>query len=439
MSRVVLYTGALGLLGVCLLLVINGPTTALVAIGLCLVLLALAWLGPEAVGTAFVGVAFATAPMYKGLAPAGSPATPTDLALVLGFLLLLPKMVGGTIRLPGLYVVAAVVITVNGFIGAVVSIAPAVALIALVFWIATMFGLPTMIRLWDPPMRTVNAMAWLFVAGHLVSTAYGLLIGGTVGAGRYMGLANHPNYYAESGMIAFALLLHLLATTQKRWLVWPAMAICLYSVVLSGSRAGTLAVAGIIFLIPFVERSAWKGYLLAFAASVTALVFTTRLTDIPLGGSLERLAGGGSAAGSDAVRARGLREGWERFLDHPLTGSGLVDIFEVHNNYLEAAIGVGLLGFIAFLAVLWTLGRPLLGTSPWRRLSYTVAGYAAFGATTPALYDRTFWVAMSLSILAVGAGMRADRSRPDPPPGTEDQPEPTPRTLARRPAPLPVR
>jgi len=65
--------------------------------------------------------------------------------------------------------------------------------------------------------------------------------------------------------------------------------------------------------------------------------------------------------------------------------------------------------------VLFTLVRPLLTTHPLRRLSYPVFAYGVFGATTPSLYDRTFWLAMCLSIVAVVASRQ-----PVP------EPEPTP-------------
>jgi hypothetical protein len=405
MSRFVTFLAAGVLLCVSVLLVVAGPIGGVVALGLLAVVLAIVCLGPEKVGVGFLGLAFATAPMYKGLAPAGSVATPTDLSLVIGFALLLPRLLGNPLQLPARYVAAIAVVTATGITGSLVSTAPALSLLALGFWLATLLALPVGVHLWRPSRTEVQTMAWAFVTGHLVSTLAGLALG-HVSDGRLYGLTNHPNYFAESGVIAFGLLLHLLATSTHRVVAWTALAITVYSVYMSGSRAGTLSLAALVVIIPLVERSPLKAYVLSLLGGLGALVLSLQWSTVAASGSLARLTGKGSAVGSDQERTRGLVTGWHRFLDHPLTGSGLVDLFEVHNNYLEAAIGIGVLGLIAFLVILWTLGKPLFGDHELRRLSYTVVSYLVFGATTPALYDRTYWVAMSLSVVVVASGRR---------------------------------
>ena len=415
-TRILSLVAAVLLLLFALVLAVSGTGGAIVAIGLVLLVVALVCWGPERVGFGFLVLAFGTAPMYKGLAPEGALATPTDLCLVAGFALLLPRLLGNRFGLPARYVLAVAVIFATGIIGSFVSSTPASSLVALFFWIGTMFGLPVAIHLWRPDNRTVQVLVWSFVAGHMVSTFYGLAAG-RIGDGRLYGLTNHPNYFAESGVIAFGLLLHLLATSRHKVIIWAAFAVTLYSVYASGSRAGTLALAAIVACIPFVERSAMKAYALALMAAGGAVVLATQWSRLASGdSSLGRLTGGGSAAGSDIERTRGLHAGWHLFLQHPLTGSGLIaeNLFTVHNNYLESAIAIGIFGTIAFLVVLYTLGKPLLGLHPSRRLCYTVVGYAVFGATTPGLYDRTYWVAMSLSIIVVAATWAESR-----PPGND--------------------
>jgi hypothetical protein len=421
------YAGAVTFLIVAELLAVSGLTAGIVAVGLVVVAVALVCLGPERLGVTFLAFAFGTAPMYKGLAPAGSAVTPTDLCLVVGFALLLPRLLGNSFQLPARYVVAVLVIFGTGVIGSLVSTSPAASLLALGFWLATVFVLPTGVHMWRPSRREVEGMAWAFVAGHMVSTFAGMALG-HVFDGRLYGLTNHPNYFAESAVITFGLLLHLLATSRHKALAWAAMAVTVYSVYASGSRAGTLALAAVVAVIPVVERSAIKAYLLSLLGATAAVVLSLQWSTVAGSGSLARLTGQGTAAGSDQERTQGLVAGLHRFLDHPLTGSGLVDLFAVHNNYLEAAIGIGALGLVAFLVVLVTLGKPLLGDHELRRLSYTVVGYAVFGATTPALYDRTYWVAMSLSIVVVAATGR---------PGSRHSPAVTSLSRTSTAAPLP--
>lgn len=410
MSRVLTYAGAVFVLLAALLLVTDGGSSALIALGLVVAVLAMVVAGPERFGVILLGLAFATAPMYKRLAPAGTAVTPTDLCLVLGFALLLPRMMRNKFDLPVQYVAAGVVIFATGLIGTFASTMPAAALLALGFWISTMFILLIGVHLWRPTSGEIQAMAWLFVAGQAFSWAYGMATGASYG-GRFYGFTIHPNYFAEAGLLCLALLLHLSSVTPSkyRWVVWLAMAFSVYTILLSGSRAGLLGLGAVVAIIPIVERSAVRVYVLALGVAAGA-VYVSQNTVLLTKGPLGRLTGHGTASGSDAERTQGLTYGWHRFLDHPLSGSGLVDLFDVHNNYLEVAIGVGIFGFTAFLVVLYTLVRPLvLSTHPLRRLCYPVFAYGVFGATTPSLYDRTFWVGMCLCIVAVVAEKQSRR------------------------------
>ena len=404
MSRVLTYAGGGAVLLAALVVAVDGMSSALIALGVVTALVLLVVIGPERAGVLALGVAFATAPMYKRLAPAGSPITPTDLALVGGFALMLPRLLRNRFELPVQYVAAGGVIFTTGLIGSLTSDQTAVAFLALGFWMATMFVLPTGVHLWRPSSAEVQLMAWLFVAGQAFSFVYGMATGASYG-GRFYGLTIHPNYFAEAGLISFALLLHLTTVTPARfrWITWAAMAFSVYTVFISGSRAGMLGLAAVVALIPVVERSTVRMYLLSLLAAGGA-VFVSMNPSLLTHGALGRLTGHGSATGSDEERTRGLVSGWHRFLDHPLSGSGLTDLFDVHNNYLEVGIGVGIFGFLAFLVVLYTLTGPLvLGSHPLRRLCYPVLAYGVFGATIPSLYDRTMWVPMSLSVVAVAA------------------------------------
>ncbi|RNM17293.1 O-antigen ligase family protein [Nocardioides pocheonensis] len=423
MSRVLVYAGAVLVLLAALALSTGGMQGALFAVALIVACIVLVALGPERVGILALGAAFATAPMYKRLAPAGSAITPTDLALVLGFALLLPRMLRNRFDLPVQYVLAGGVIFATGLIGSFASDQTAAALLALAFWMATMFFLLVGVHLWRPTPAEIKLMAWLFVGGQAFSLVYGMATGASYG-GRFYGMTIHPNYFAEAGLLCFALLLHIstVTTPQRKWLVWAAMGLSVYTIFLSGSRAGFLGLAAILALMPVVERSALRVYALALGAAGAAL-YVSHDTALLDKGPIGRLLGHGTASGSNAVRTQGLNYGWHRFTDHPLSGTGLVDLLEVHNNYLEVAIGVGIFGFVAFLVVLYTLVRPLLfSLHPLRRLCYPVFAYAVFGATTPSLYDRTFWVGMCLCIVAVVAEKESRRAGP----AVDALPEPPP-------------
>lgn len=416
----------------------------LLALGAAGYVATLALLGRERTAVLTLMATFATAPVYKGLASSpDAQITPTDLLFVLGFALLLPSLLTRPLRLPVLYLAGLAVVFVAGCVGSLVSDSVLGSFIALILWMMVMGGLPTMVAWWRPARTTVHLLLWSYVAGHMVSTAYALVDGPTE-QGRYGGLATHFNYFAQAGMLTVAILLYLFFEYRRllpRLVVLAAAAVAGYSVLLSGSRAATLVVAVLVLMIPVVERSALAGFVWALLGALLVAALPLVVDVAGETSSLGRLAGGGGAQYSDQARELGQQDGIDRFLSHPLTGSGLVDLFEIHNNYLEVAVGIGIFGLVGYLMVLYTLARPLLGFHPARRLSYTVWAYVGFGATIPSLYDRGIWAPVSLSILAALADARSDDEvdEADGPPGTASPPparptDPITRPLSKGPA-----
>ena len=119
-------------------------------------------------------------------------------------------------------------------------------------------------------------------------------------------------------------------------------------------------------------------------------------------------------------RTLGLDEGVDRFLAHPIKGDGLVDLFDIHNNFLEVAVAIGIFGLAGYLLVLYAFARPIFGKGELRRLCYPVWGYIGFGATVPSLYDRSIWTVVALSVVAMlefeRLKTKAPTSATEPPP-----------------------
>ena len=364
--------------------------------------------GQKRLGLSLVGLAYATAPFYKALGPDGSPVTGTDLLLVAGLLLLLPRAMRGHVSVAPAYLLSVIVLASIGTLSSLLSTAPLVSLITLLQLLICVFVLPLVLIAVAPSRRLVNVWASAFVAGHVAHTVCALALGPDA-VGRYQGLTPHPNFLAAAGMMATALLLHLYSTTRHRVLCLAAGLVSLLSVYLSGGRAAALVVAGLVLLIPLVERST-LAVIATFLLLAAGVAGTRLLVFEPAQGSaIYRLGGGGTAEGSDLQRGENLRYGWERFVDHPITGSGLVDLAPVHNNYLEVAIAMGVVGLVAYVAMLWSMARGLLSTSWGSRLCYTVVAYAAYAATTPSFTDRTIWLALALSVTV----FRGYRDPPD--------------------------
>jgi hypothetical protein len=417
-----------GLLSAVLVLLATRDSLILtaVAVGVAGFVCVVAVLGPEKTGILLLMAGFFTAPWYKGTAPSpASPVTATDALVLLGFALLLPRILAGKLRLPLTYWLGVSLVLVAGLVASAGSTSPQESLISLTFWMVVMIGLPVAFAMWGPSLKVIDLLACSFVVGQI----YSLLAGwanGYVAQGRHGGMATHPNYFAEGGMLALALLIYLGYRHFGRSWLWSAgiigsAAVCALSVHLSGSRAAIVVVAVLVLMIPFVERSAITGFVLATVVAL-AIVALPLLADLAGSGSaIDRLAGGGGSSQSNSARTLGLDEGLDRFFANPLLGDGLVDLFDIHNNFLEVAVAIGVFGLAGYLMVLYAFARPILGRGELRRLCYPVWGYIGFGATVPSLYDRSIWTVVALSVVAM---VELERLRADPDPTPPIAPTP---------------
>ena len=387
------------------------------AVGVAVLVLLLAVLGSERMGHLMLLGAFFTAPSYKGFAPSeGSPVTGTDLLFVAAFGLLLPTLLKGRVQLPTLYWAGVSLVFSTGLVASALSTAPLISLISLTFWMIVMIGLPVAISLLAPSGKLVDLMAAAFIAGQLFSLMYGVARG-YVAQGRHAGFSTHPNYFAQAGMLGLALCIYLAYRHRNRllFLIAPAAAACGVSVLLSGSRAATLVVAVLILMVPVVERSALTGFLFAALAALTFLLLPYIAGFAGEGSSIARLAEGDlSARYSNTERTLGIAEGTARFFEHPLRGTGLIELYEIHNNFLEVAVAIGIFGLVGYVMVLYTFARPLFSLGEYRRLCYCVWGYIGFGATVPSLYDRSIWAVMALSVVAMVEHERRRLNRASP-------------------------
>ncbi|WP_435770472.1 O-antigen ligase family protein [Nocardioides sp. SYSU DS0651] len=408
---------------------------ALASVGIAVYLAGIAVLGATRMGVATLMAGFATAPAYKGLAPEGADVTPTDGLVVIGFALLLPVVLSGRIRLPLTHLIGTVLIITAGSIATLLSDYPLLSGISMVLWLSVIFGLPMVVTMWDPSSRVIELLVWSYVVGHIASWAGGIATGGITPSGRHIGLTNHPNYFGQAGMMSLALLIYLFfryRSTLARTVVLGAAAICGLSILFSGSRGATIVVAVLILMIPFVERSAVTGFVWALVGGllIALLPFVVQITGET--SAVERLLGDEGTTGSNQVREQGLEGGIEKFFDHPWAGIGLIEfeLFHIHNNFLEVAVGIGIFGLIGYVLVLYAFARPLFSDLEHRRLCYTVWGFMGWGMTIPSLYDRSLWLPIALSATCwVAAAKRRD----DPPSGVAPGP-----TLATAGGPAPA-
>lgn len=364
----------------------------------------LAVLGSLRTATLTLMGAFATAPMYKGLVPEGQQVTPTDVLFVVGFALLLPHVINRRISMPMSYIFGVSGIAIFGAIASTLSEQSFLSFFALILWLIVLVPLPIAFALWMPSDKIIQLLAWSYVAGHMVSWVGGMARGGVTADGRYFGLTTHPNYFGQAAIMSISLLLYLLfhyKTPLARAAVLGAIALCGVTILLSGSRGATAVAAVLVLMIPVVERSAVTGFLFAIFGAIF-LAALPLVVEIGSGTSaIDRILGQGSASGSNEARTNGLQSGIDRFWNSPWFGDGLIDLFDIHNNFLEVAVGIGFFGLVSYLFVLFAFARPLFGDSRYRRLCYAAWTYIGWGAIVPSLYDRGVWAPIALSVVAV--------------------------------------
>ncbi|UMG91117.1 O-antigen ligase family protein [Nocardioides sp. TF02-7] len=389
----------------------RGLVAAVAALVVAVGVFLLAVLGRERVGTLAIAGAFATAPMYRGLLP-DLPATPTDLLLVVGVVLLLPELFTRQVRLPAAFLVALGVLLALGLRGAAANPSPFESILILTLWLMCIGMLPIVIALWGPGPGVVQFLLWSYLAGHMASIAYALLEGPLI-INRYDGLTHHPNAFGIAGTVCIAIFLYLWPKYRNNWARAALLLVVLASgasVLMSGSRAATVVVVALALLVPAVERSAVLAMLLAAAAGLGVAFLPFVVEASGEGSSISRLLGDATAQASDSVRQDALDEGQRLFSEAPFLGHGLtIALGEIHNLYLEVVIAVGILGGVAYLVLLYVLARPLLSSHPERRLAYLAWVFVIIGPAVPGLTDRTMLLPMGLAILpAIALATRGD-------------------------------
>lgn len=413
----VLATAAIVGLAVCLVLVATQSLLlAAFACGAALLTLGLVALGGYRLGVLLLLAAFAVAPVYRGIVPSLSTGiTPADLLLAAGILLVLPVLLHNRLQLPLIYLAGAGVVVAVGLVSAVLSDLPVQNLALLINWISMLVGLPVAFALWGPSGREITALLWSYIAGQMVSAGVALAQG-PLSNDRYEGLTHHPNAFGEAGAVAFALGLYLFhrhrGNARARSLVLLCQGISVLSIVLSGSRAALVVAAVLVMLVPIVERSAVLGFTLAVAGVLALMALSFVAPYASEGSAISRLQGNETTTGSDEIRTDSREYGIERFLDDPVLGSGLEGVDYIHDLNLAVLVAVGILGFAGYAAVMFTFARPLFGAGEHRRLSYAAWCYLGMAPTVPSLWDRTMWLPMALSVVAV---VESSRRRPEQP------------------------
>lgn len=396
----------------------NSLLLSIVAVAFAVGLTILIGLGPEKMGIGLMIIGMTLAPLNT-LRLIGNT-TFSDVAFVVGFGLLIPRMLVKRPKLPPLYVIGVSILFTGGLISSLLAPLPTASLGGFLRLVAAAILLPFIMNLLQPSGKLVDTLAWAYVFGQIISTGYSVVKGGA--GDRGIGLTTHPNFYALAGQLAYALLIYLFYRVDRRhrWIVVLAAGMVGFSVLNSGSRASLLCCVVITVMWPIVERSAVAWYVAITGAVVAVIGAESALRALGQETTLDRLSGGGSATYSNLAREQALETGFKQFWERPIQGNGWNDILEIHNAYLEVAVGGGVLCLVGFLMIVASLVRPLFRQGVPNRLAYAGLSYAVFALIGPTLYDRVLWTVLAL-ILVTSAQGNGDGDIPD-----EEAPDETP-------------
>ncbi len=249
-----------------------------------------------------------------------------------------------------------------------------------------------------------------FVSGHN-------LVKGERLHGSISGMAGNPNDLATN-MVTFLPIAVVIAITRGRPLPRIAAAgfavLMLLTIIFTKSRAGMLGLgaAGLVFI--FQGRKLRPGLGIAALLAVLAIApvmpswFWARMSSITDQAE--------DTTGSRQARKELMLEGWQTFLDHPLTGVGagqfknynppdrLEPWHETHNVLLQVAAEMGIFGLLGMLILLGFAAVALL----WCRRIFLTGDRGARSPPATQAARRLFtddeWTWMRMHSVAMSAG-----------------------------------
>lgn len=224
--------------------------------------------------------------------------------------------------------------------------------------------------------RKFKSIIWLYVfsvAFMAVSSAINYYLGNyevamgierAAGFGGAVGSHSDPNSMASSLVLGMPFIFAVMKSYRNMFVksfLGLLLAVCLWTVVISGSRGGMLGAIVMLMLIALISRYKAPALIIATAAviSVAAIMpqqYVDRFTTIVRYNDLDDETG---AAYSAQGRIKGLKVGFEILLERPLNGVGIgcfsVYNYEHHGSWLQPhnlvgqLIGeLGLIGLLAF-------------------------------------------------------------------------------------------
>ncbi len=386
---------------------VKGTLEASLIGGLMLMLLLLFTLGLDRLGMCLVMVGMFFGPMTGMVLPGASFVTLSDFAIVGAFALLFPSIIRKRVWVPWQFAVGSLVFFTVSMISSFLVPAPILAIDLTLRVTAATILLPLAFVWWAPRGRVLAWLVGMYPAGAAFNVTYAVLSGPSLANGRYTGLTEQPTAFGYANLLAICVLPFMfnVLPTGKKWLVFPVGLVLAYGIWISGSRASLLVLIILAAMFPLLERSIKAAGFIALLGIIGVAMLDRILGQNDGSNALSRLLGSGSG-GSDHERLEGLAEAWVVFQQSPIIGNGFeFETFLAHNIYMQVLTCVGVIGFVAFMLILWAFAIPLFtAKSPYRLLAYPAVAYIVVGPITPNLGSRYVGIMLAVSFLAATIG-----------------------------------
>ena len=369
-------------------------------------------------GSAFIVLGFGAVPLNDLHAAGGVEFS--DVFFVTGFILLAPRLLSSTLRLPVSFIVGAGGLITIGTLSALANGKPAGDFQVLVPLVIGVVAVPVLLVWWQPGHRTTIAAVVAYLLGNGANVVSAIIDGG-LGSGRAVGLTTHPNVMGLCQLLSLALVPFLWAVLPRQFagIVGFAAFVFLYGIWISGSRAALAVAIALVLLYPLFKRSVSASLTVATLCLPAIALIARESQDPDPTNALGRLLGGGGSANSNVAREDGFKEGLNQFLTHPLLGGGWDGVWGVHNAYLQIAAGIGLFGFFFYLMMLLPVVKPLVSVRfPYGLLAGPGLAAAMVAVVDPGLGSRYIWAIIAL---AMGAERLALGSDDTPDPATQSE------------------
>ncbi|MFL6088965.1 MAG: O-antigen ligase family protein [Aeromicrobium sp.] len=382
---------------------LSSPTLAAVC-GLLLFLAATAPIfGLTRIGTGLVLVGMATVTFNNvHPIPGAGWMELSDPFLLLGFALLLPRLLGNPLRLPPAYLVGAIGLLSVGTLSALATPQPGENFSHLLDVVRGLVFLPVFYAWWRPGTRTTISMALAYMLGNCIDVV-AAFVKGPLFDDRYAGFTTHPNVMGMCEVLSISLAPFLLGELRARhhWIVGLMAALSMVGVWITGSRAAFACAVILTLLYPLFNRSIPAALAVGGASLAAFAVLHGLAQNANPDSTLGRMLGEGSAQGSNDARAEGARDGIQQFFHHPLLGDGWLTIWGAHDAYIQIAAAVGFFGLMSYLMMVGGLLRPLFTLRrPHGLLAAPALAAVMLDIFLPVLGARYVWVVVGFALLA---------------------------------------